>query len=589
MALDGIFLHAVKNELMTWIGSRIDRINQPGRDELIFTLRKRDGSQKLLLSANAESARVHFTNDAPENPKSPPMLCMLLRKRLGRARLNAVRQLETDRMLFLEFEASTDLGEHILYIVAVEIMSRHSNIIVYQKSNGVILDAIKRIDHSKSTVRPILPGLCYSPPPMQNKLSLLSGDPADIVSAVCEQENVSAEKALMQTVQGISPIVARELCASLPSEPVGCLSLPDKTTLFHNLHTLAQRLKQGDYTFCVLFDQNRPKDFSLIPIEQYGDLLDIKTYSCASELLDEFYRERSRVIRMKQSSSNLIKMLQAAIQRTKNTLAVRQTELDHMQQRDDFRQYGDLLSANLYRLQKGQTQIELENFYSPDHQIITIPLDPAKTPSQNVQRYYTEYKKASRAEKILKSLTEKASNDLDYLESELDLVLRVCLQEEIAAIRQELTEQGFIKAQKKSVKKQPRPLAPLRYLSDDGFVILCGRNNKQNDELTLKLSAKSDLWLHVKDIPGSHVVVCAKGKEVPRQTLLQAACVAAYNSKARYSSQVPVDYTLIRYVKKPSGAKPGKVIFTNNQTVYAQPDEPLMLRLADAACKQSDS
>lgn len=580
MALDGIFLHAVRSEIMGWIGSRIDRINQPSREELIFTLRKRDGSKKLLLSANAESARVHFTNHAPENPKSPPMLCMLLRKRLGRARLNAVSQLETDRVLFLEFEASTDLGEHIVYIVAVEIMNRHSNIIIYQKDDGIILDAVKRIDPSKSKVRPILPGLSYSPPPMQNKMSLLSNDAADIVSAVCEQGNLLPEKALMQKVQGISPIVARELCASLPAEPVSSLDLSGKTILFHNLHTLSQRLKEGNYSFSILMDQHQPKDFSLIPITQYGELLTDKRYVSAGELLDEFYRERSRVIRMKQSSQNLIKLLQNAIQRTQKTLAIRQEEQRTMHHREDFRQYGDLLSANLYLLKKGQQQIELENFYLPNHPTVTIPLNPAKTPSQNVQHYYTEYKKASRAEKILQDLIEKAQNELEYLESELDLVSRVLLQEDVAAIRQELTEQGWIKPQKKNVKKANRPLPPLRYTSDDGFSILCGRNNKQNDELTFKHAAKSDLWLHVKDIPGSHVVVCAKGREIPPQTLLQAACVAAYNSKARYGSQVPVDYTFIRYVKKPSGAKPGKVIFTNNKTLYVQPDEQLTLRLA---------
>ncbi len=573
MALDGIFLSAIKDDLQGWIGSRIDRIHQPSRDELIISLRRVGGNIKLLICANSSNARIHFTKMAPKNPKTPPMFCMLLRKHLSNGKLNSVDQVGLDRVINLEFETKNDIGDTVIYVMSVEIMGRHSNIILYNKKTKIILDAIKRIDDNLSKVRPVFPGEKYIFPPTQAKMDILQTDAAEIVSKVCEKPNIFAYKALLDTIEGISPIVARELALVTDDKAVSEFNIDDKTVLFDKIRWLKNIVQNKSYDFTVLIDHNNPKDFSFIDIEQYGSVYNKHKFKDGSELLDYFYVEKDAVLRAKQYSLNLVKYLQNTISRAKRTLDIRIKKLDSVKDRDYYRQYGDLLSANLSILKKGQKEIKLENFYD-DNNMVTLKLDPEKTPVQNVQKYYKDYKKAANAQKKLKELIFNAKTELYFLESELDLVLRTYNEEELKEIVNELREQNYYvkRADRTKVKTKSNKIVPLTFKSSDGFIIWCGKNNKQNDLLTMKKARKDDIWLHTQKIHGSHVIIVTDGKEVPITTLEEAAIIAAYHSKGKNGAQIPVDYTKVKNVRKPNGAKPGMVIFDDYKTLFVNPD-----------------
>lgn len=579
MALDGAFLHTIKTELSARIGARIDKIHQPSREEIVFVLRWPGGNGRLLVSSSASNARIHFTDCPPKNPATPPMFCMLLRKHLGSGRLVAVRQLELDRVLYLDFETTNELGDLVVMTVAVEIMGRHSNIIVIGP-DGKILDAVKRVDNTMSGVRMVLPGLTYTVPPLQNKLNPLTADEDTLVRAVCSK-SAELSKAVLQTVQGFSPVLAREVAffVSAGSElPAQELTGKQKDRLKFSLGRIRELLESGKYVFTTLLENNTPKDFSFINIVQYGSYMKARRFESASALLDHFYAERDRIARMKQRSHDLLRLLINTTDRISRKLEIQSSELAQSERRDEYRVYGDLLNSNLYRLEKGMKQVTLENFYE-DNKPVVIPLDPLRTPAQNAQKYYNEYKKAITAERMLTGLIEQAKQELIYIDSVFDAVSRTSSESELLEIREELAEQGYIKGNGRSRNRSVKPQPPLKYQSDDGFTILCGRNNKQNDKLTTKTARNYDLWCHTKDIPGSHVIVVSDGREIPDSTIEQACVIAAYNSKARGSSQVPVDYTLVKNVKKPNGAKPGMVIFVDNKTAYITPDEELVARL----------
>lgn len=558
MALDGMFLYAIKQELSSLLQMRVDRIFQPAKQELIFVMRGKEGGRRLLLSAHADHARVQITDIATQNPKSPPMFCMFLRKRLTGAKLIAIRQPSLERVLFLDFAAHNELGAPQEITLAVEIMGRHSNIILVQ--DGRILEAIKRVEPDMSHARPILPGMDYALPPLQSKLSILAVNNQEIFQRVDSLRNLALEKALLNTLQGISPIVAREL------------SLQGREFLEQKLLLLRETLTKSDFCFNAVIEGARPRDFSFLPITQYGDLCENKVFSTASELLDYFYHERDRIIRMKEKSGQLFKLLENTQSRLIRKLQVRHEELLRAESRDDYRMYGDLLNANLHSLKKGQTEAVVENFYGEVGERIKIPLDPKKTPAQNAQSYYKEYKRAQTARKLLQDLILQGKEELEYIDSVITLLSLSEIEQDLTDIRRELTLQGYIKKQTDSKRKE-KAAQPLFFRSTDGFMILSGRNNLQNDVLTLKSSSKHDIWCHTQKIHGSHVVVVSEGRDVPDETIQQACMIAAFYSKARDSAQVPVDYTQIRYVKKPVGAKPGMVIYTHQKTAFVTPNE----------------
>ena len=574
MALDGAFLYAVKNELQPLVGGRIDKIHQPSREEVVISIRTRSGSKKLYISANAGSARVHITEKSVDNPQTPPMFCMLLRKRLGSGKLLAVRQDGLERILFLDFECVNELGDIVTVTIACEIMGRCSNLILIDH-DGKVIDSIKRVDEEMSRERMVLPGMRYTMPPRDQRLNFLTAEPEEIVSRLREVPPAELSKALIRVFEGISPVLAREWTffagrgTELRSDTVDGDQLD---RLLFDIKRTKQLLTDGECCFCAAGDRDGMlKDFSFIRLNQYGNLMLTKELSSASELLDYFYFERDRAARTKQRANDLFKLLVNLTERTSRRISAQQQELAACAEKDKFKLWGDLISANIYRIQKGDATAVVENFYDEECPTVEIELDIRKTPAQNAQKYYAEYKKCVTAEEKLAGQIEKGQEELQYLDSVFDALTRAEAENDIIQLRLELAEQGYIRSTG-GKNKPPKALPPIEYKSSDGYTILVGRNNHQNDQLTLKFAEKTDMWLHTQTITGSHVIIVTDGETPPDKTIEEAAVIAAVNSKGRNSTLVPVDYCLARYVKKPSGAKPGKVIFTNYKTAFVKPD-----------------
>ena len=574
MALDGAFLYAIKKELEPLIGSRVEKVHQPSREEIVISLRSKQGSKKLYISANSGSARVHITNMSVDNPQTPPMFCMLLRKHLGSGKLISVRQDGLERILNLDFECVNELGDIVTVTVACEIMGRCSNIIAIG-ADGRIIDSIKRVDEDMSRERLVLPGMRYSLPPRDSRLNFLNAAPEEIVPALREQGSAELSKALIRTFEGISPVLAREWTyfagrgTHLEADSIDGDQLD---RLLFIIKRTKEQLEQNECCFTVASDRDgQLKDFSFIRLSQFGTLMLTREMPNASELLDYFYAERDRALRTKQRANDLFKLIVNLTERIQRRLMTQRDELAACADRDRFRLYGDLLSANLYRLKKGDVSAIVENFYEEGSPQISIPLDIRRTPSQNAQKYYTEYKKAATAEQKLTEQIALGEEELQYIDSVFDALSRAETENDIVQLRLELAQQGYVRGTSAKAKP-PKALPPIEYRSSDGFTILVGRNNRQNDQLTLKFAEKSDIWLHTQGLTGSHVIIVCEGNEPPDRTIEEAAVIAAVNSRGRGSNQVPVDYCLVRYVRKPAGAKPGKVIFTNYRTAFVRPD-----------------
>ena len=581
MALDGAFLHTIKNELEPLIGGRVEKLHQPSREEVIISIRTRQGSQKLYISANAGSARVHITQAAVDNPQTPPMFCMLLRKHLGSGKLIALRQDGLERILFLDFECVNELGDVVMVTLACEIMGRCSNLVIINH-DGRVIDSIKRVDEEMSRERLVLPGMKYEMPPRDSRLNFLVAEPEEIVSALRNTAPAELSKALIHVFEGISPVLAREWTffagrgAHLES---GSVSGDQLDRLLFAVKRTKEQILQGECCFTAVSDkEGQLKDFSFIRLSQFGTLMYTKELPSASLLLDYFYTERDRAARTKQRANDLFKLLVNLTERTQRRISAQRDELIACADRDRSKLYGDLISANMYRLKKGDEAAVVENFYEEDCPQVRIPLDVRKTPSQNAQYYYNEYKKAVTAEEKLTIQIAKGEEELQYLDSVFDALTRASSENDIIQLRLELSEQGYVRSAGNKAKP-PKALPPLEYKSSDGFTILVGRNNHQNDQLSLKFAEKSDIWLHTQSITGSHVLILTDGSTPPDSTIEEAAVIAAVNSRGRGSNLVPVDYCLAKFVKKPAGAKPGKVIFTNYKTAFVRPDTELEERL----------
>lgn len=577
MALDGIFLRHIKNEIETEaLGARVSQIYQPNRDELIFALRTFSGNKKLLLSARANSPRVNFCAKTPENPAQPPMFCMLLRKRIGGGKLIAVRQMECDRVIFLDFECVNELGDTVMITVVCEIMGMYSNIIIVN-SDGIIIDSLRRVDLTMSSRRLVLPNIRYELPEPQDKLNILNSTPEEIAGRI---KNLDSEmplnKALLISIQGVSPIICREIEHNVLEGATNRI----EGVLYDKLLSELEHLKNvtencSGKPYVIYREDGKPMDFCFMQIEQYGDFAKTEKKQSFSALLDDYYDARDARERMRVKSQGLTKLLSNTSERIARKISKQQAELLQCENREHLRICGDLLQANLYRIERGAPFVDVENFYDESCATLRIKLNPAISPAANAQKYYKDYQKAKNAETVLSEQIEKGKSELEYVDSVLDTVHRAETEKELAQIREELTEQGYLR-RPKGRQKQPSQLPPIEFESSDGFKILVGRNNKQNDKLTLKTAAKNDMWLHTKDIHGSHTIIISDGREISDTAIVEAAQLAAYHSKARNSSQVPVDYTLVRYVSKPSGAKPGMVIYVNNKTVYVTPCNKIM-------------
>ncbi|MBQ5841256.1 MAG: NFACT family protein, partial [Clostridia bacterium] len=555
MALDGAFLACLRRELEAALPeARIDKIHQPAREELLIALRYRGGAKKLYLSASANSPRIHFTEDIPENPAQPPMFCMLLRKRLTGGRLAGIRQDGLERALYLDFDCINELGDPVRLTLAVEIMGRHSNIILIGP-DGRIIDAIKRVDPAMSSVRPILPGLPYEvPPAVDTRIDLAQHSVEALEEVLCNCKGLPLSRLLSQSCQGFSPLTCREIAYRVTGDndtPMEALSASEEEKLHNYLQQMQQAIADGEgaVPYLVTRPDGSPLEFSFQPILQYGLDARGQEFESFSSLLDAYFARRTAAERMKTRSHDLLRVLSSATERVRRKLHNQQQELAASANRDTLRLYGDLINAHMHAICTGAASAELINYYDENCATITVPLDPSLSAAANAQKYYKDYRKAQTAERILTERIAAGEQELEYLESVSDALSRAATARELEELRMELEEQGYLRRQK-GKQKPPPPLKPLTFRSDDGFTILVGRNNLENDRLTLRTAKGSDVWMHTKNIPGSHVIVLTEGQTPPDRTLEQAAILAATHSKAAASKQVPVDYALAKFVKK---------------------------------------
>lgn len=576
MALDGIFLSKIKDELLEEIRlSRVEKIHQPSREELVIHLRGKTGAKKLFLSIRGNSPRIHLTEHAPENPAVPPMFCMLMRKKLLNAQLTDIRQAELDRILYLDFSATNEIGDKVKLTLSIEIMAKYSNIILFD-GDGKIVDALKRVDLSQSAVRQILPGFRYTAPPPQSKLNITTHSTENIISQIKTFPSKSLSSAVLNTLQGASPLTCREICGEYGELYTD--EVPDEgfTYLGERLDELRDIItNQKGTPFILKDDTGKPVDFSFFEIKQYGGKYRAEIKQSFSQLLDEFYYECDRLERTKQKGQDLVKLLNSAIARTSKKLSLRQAELESCADREKLRINAELINANLYRLEKGALFYDLENYYD-GNKPIRIKADPSRTPAQNAQKYFKEYRKAKTAEQLLTGFIEESKQELAYLETVADALERADTQAEIDEIRAELSLGGYIKKKRGSDKKSSKTLPPIEYRTTDGFRVLVGRNNVQNDKLSLKTAAKNDMWLHTQKFPGSHVIIVSDNREISDEAIVEAAEIAAYHSKARDAKLVPVDYTYVKNLKKPQGAPYGKVIYHVYYSVNVTPNRDII-------------
>lgn len=579
MALDGVFLHHTVKELNEALKeARVSQIYQPNRDELTFVLRGYSGTQRLLISARANSPRVHLSRNIPENPSVPTMLCMLLRKRLSGAKLLEITQPQMERIAVFHFEAVNELGDKVRLKLFVEIMGKYSNVILCDE-DLIIIDALKRVDLSMSSQRVVLPNLKYELPPPQDKLNILEQDIEKLIEKIEQTQGaISLNKALLHTLQGVSPIVCRELEYQTGGGKDlinNNLSTAEKLALFHALEKLKRMTEGCAGVPCMVMQGSDGKllDFTFMEVRQYGEEAKLQRFNSFSELLDSFYAARDSRERMRIKSQSLHKLLGNLTERLARKINVQRTELEACKNREQLRISGDLLQANLYRIEKGASSVQVENFYDENNSMFEIRLNPAISPAANAQKYYKEYQKAKNGEKMLAGQIKKALEELDYIEAVQDSLSRAETEKDLAQIRMELEDQGYLK-RPKGKQKNPAALPPLSFYTSDGFKVLVGRNNRQNDQLTLKTAQKNDIWFHTKEIPGSHTIIVSEGKPISETAVREAAQIAAYHSKAKNSQSVAVDYTAVKNVHKPNGAKPGMVIYSTNQTAYVTPQLP---------------
>ena len=578
MALDGMFIHLLALELKEKLtGSRVEKIYQPTNEEIVILLRNKDGNHRLLISARANSSRAHLTEFSVDNPKEPPMFCMLMRKWLGGAQLADITQSGFDRILYFKFNSTNELGDPVQITIAAELMGRRSNIILLGNENKII-DSVKRIGIDLSSVRQILPGKEYQEPPKQEKIPVTSGGKQIVDAMVSSVRDIDAAKLLGETLEGASPLICRELVfrSCMGQTPVKS-ELTEKmlSNLVDQLYDLKDIVVNGKAEPSMLMDETgAPKEFYYLNISQYKSLATTNEYASLSALLDSFYGRRDESERTKQRAGDMIRHVKSKIERIERKLAAQREELLECAGRESFRILGDILSSNAYLIEKGMKEITLTNFFDENGGEVTIELDIMLTPAQNIQRYYKKYKKAATAEKMLLNLINDGEAEAEYLDAVLDSINRSKNETEINAVREELASGGYLRDnRKKSEKKQKsNKLKPLAYRSTDGFLIISGRNNVQNDLLTLKDSKKDDMWFHVQKIAGSHTVIVCEGKTPPARTMNEAAIIAATNSKAKNSRKIPVDYTVIKNVKKIPGSKPGMVTYENFSTAIIDPD-----------------
>lgn len=576
MAFDGITVSAIKAEIEDKIlVGRIDKVYQPEKDEIILGIRSMGQAYKLLLTSNASNPKFHFTQTNPSNPMTPPLFCMVMRKHLQSGKIIKIEQPDFDRILNIYVESLNELGDYSVKKLVLEIMGRHSNIILTDENN-TILDCIKHIGHDTSSVREVLPGREYTLPPSQGKINTLELDNNNFNEVLENNPSFEIQSVIYKNYTGISPIAASEICYRANvngSTPVEALTDIQKEIVFNKFAELVEDIKANRfYPESITNEKGKTIDFSPIEMTQFNGL-EIKKYTSISELIESFYANRDFAYRIGQKTQDLRKLITQNIERCIRKKDIQMQTLRSIKNRDELRLKGELLTANIYSIKKGMTTVELPNYYSENQELVAIELDSNKTPSENAQKYYKAYNKAKRTFEALKDQIKSNDEELAYLESVLTSVNNCTDEQDVKEIRRELREEGYVKKVKNQKDKSKKHSVPLHFISQDGFDIYVGKNNIQNDELTLKFARPRDIWMHTKNIPGSHVIIVANGQTIPDTTLNEGAMLSAFYSKAKNSSKVPVDYTEKKNVKKPNGSKPGFVIYETNKTAYITTSE----------------
>ena len=569
MPLDAVCVHGLVRELeKDIIGARIDRVQQPERDMLILTLRGASGTKRLLLSCGVGSARVHLTAESIENPAEPPMFCMLLRKHLTGARILSLEQPGFERLMVLTLSCRDEMGDLSEKKLVCEMIGRSSNIILVG-ADGRIIDCMRRMDFGGDAERRMLPGMIYSLPPEQKKIPFFTvGEDEFILPA--SEEGTEISKHLLASFSGLSPLICREMeyrCGG------------NRENLYSALLALRETVSAGELSPTLISTDGSASDYSFMSIRQYGAGAVCESFESFSALLDAFYSRRDKLERQRRRSRELMKTVKTVRDRAARKLSQQRLEYAKTDERDTVRKNAELITANIYRMKKGQRELVCQDYYLDGCPEVHIPLDPLKTPQQNAAALYKEFNRLKAAREHLAVFIAQGEKQLDYLTGVMDEIERSETEGDLSDIRRELTETGYIRKQRTGKPEKIKPQQPMRFMSDEGFEILVGRSNTQNDELTTKLARRTDYWLHTRNIHGSHVIIRCDGLEPPEKTVMQAASLAAYYSQNRDGGRTLVDITMVRNVRKPSGSLPGAVIYTDYRTVSAEGDETLAERL----------
>lgn len=585
MALDGLVIHSIVDELhKKLLGGKIDKVYQPENDEVVLHIRNNKENFKLVLSCSASNPRVYLASDyKKENPINAPMFCMLFRKYIQGGNIVNVSQVDFERIIKISVESFDELKEKTTKDIIIEIMGRHSNIILTHSSNNKIIDSAKRIPPSVSRVRQILPGQTYVLPPKQDKLNPITDISLNSFVDTLSSFDGPIFKAIYSKFLGISPVIAKEICFRANIDEnllVSEISSDDISKIYKEFHNLFKHIKDNIYNPCMVIDTSIDKvlDFSCINLSLFSNLSIINDDSI-SKILENYYATKDIKDRIHQRSSDLRKSISIKLDRLYNKLNKQEKELIESENADIYKIKGELITSYIYMIEKGMESVDVANFYDSEYKNIKISLNTNFTPSENAQKYFKKYNKLKTAKKEITSQMEITKEEIDYLEN-IMLSIENCENlAELMDIREELGKVGYLRSKNNSKKETKLTTKPHEFVSSNGFKILVGKNNKQNDHLTLKVASNEDIWMHTKNIPGSHVIIKTEGKEVPDETIFEGAMLAAFFSKSKMSSQVPVDYTKKKNVKKPNGAKPGMVIYDTNNTIYVTPTEELVAKL----------
>ncbi|HHX18450.1 MAG TPA: fibronectin/fibrinogen-binding protein [Clostridium sp.] len=582
MPFDGVVVKNMVYELSEiLIGGRIDKIYQPEYDETLINIRAQGKNLKLVISANASYPRIHLTENTKKNPSTPPVFCMLLRKHLVGGKITEISFHDFERIVVLHIDNIGELGDLTQKKLVVEIMGKHSNVILLN-SEDKIVDSIKHIDKDISSVREIMPARPYSLPPVQDKISPKDLD-VDSLFENIEDESNRIAKFLLSNIKGFSPLLCKEVCFRSEIEPdtlIKNLSDKDIKNIKIALNNVVEDILSSNFTPCIIWrdpDILKPLDFHCMKITQYQH---VEFFDSINNVLDIFYSSKDNIERLTQKKASIFKVLNNGIDRCNKKITIYQDIIRESAERDKYKLFGELITSNIYCIPKNSEKVSLLNYYSNDNEYVEIPLDNNLLPQENAQKYFKKYAKSKTAYAHAKEQLKETYSELEYLESVFHNLENCKTLSEIEEIRQELVLAGYLAAKKKNNnKKNTLKSNPLKYQSSDGLIIYVGKNNVQNDILTLKTASSNDIWLHTKNIPGSHVIIKKEKGDIPKSTLEEAALLAAYHSKAKMSAQVEVDYTTVKNVKKPKGAKPGMVTYVSYKTIFVTPHEELVNKL----------